>query len=425
MNSKKSLTLRVSALCFGIALGGLVILSLVGVANTVRAQDPATEKVVFNFRLTTGYYPTGVVRDPTGNLYVATIEGGSNQTCDGGCGDILKVSPSGQSTELYAFTGNGSPHPIALTRDAQGILYGVTSGGGHYGDGSVFKLTPSGKEGILHSFDYPGDGYAPSSGVTIDSEGNLYGVTEGGGLAACECGTIYKVTPSGDETVLYSFTGGSDGGQPDKSPVLLDAAGNLYGTASEGGDLSCSIGPGYGCGTVWKLDTSGNLIVLYSFTGGTDGAFPDAGLVMDSSGNLYGDTEGGGNFSCNVNFGCGVLFEIGSSGNFTVLHTFTGGSADGECPSATLFRDSAGNLYGTTALGGGETCGANDTPGCGVVFKVDTSGDESILHAFTGPPSDGALPVSALISDGKGNLYGTTPAGGAINSGVLFVVRAQ
>jgi uncharacterized repeat protein (TIGR03803 family) len=421
MNNTKGL--RVSTLCFGIALGALVITSLVGVAHIVRAQNAPAEKVIYNFAPATGDIPTGVISDPFGNLYVATQEGGSNGSCHLGCRNILKLSPPGRAKELYAFPpgdGNHAPGPAgALTRDAQGNLYGATEVGGRYNDGSVFKLTASGIEGILHSFDTAtGDGYSPSSGVTIDSERNLYGSTQGGG--ADGYGIIYKLNPSGNETVLYGFAGGADGRYPYGNPIL-DAAGNLYGTALGGGDLSCTLGQGEGCGTVWKLDTSGNFTVLYSFTGGTDGALPEAGLVMDTSGNLYGVAAEAGNLSCNGGYGCGTVFEISSSGNFTVLYAFSGGSSDGEVPHAALFRDSSGNLYGATETGGNQSC----VNGCGVVFKLPSSGSETILHFFVGGTTDGAYPVGALITDGKNNLYGATLEGGVANGGVIFAVGAQ
>jgi uncharacterized repeat protein (TIGR03803 family) len=435
MNSTTRFTLRTFTMCFGIALGALMILSLAGAVHTVRAQDPPAEKVAYSFRPVTGYYPTGVIGDPAGNLYVATDYGGSDESCIRGCGNILKVSPSGQATELYAFT-HGSPKnkygpiPTGLTRDAKGIFYGTTGGGGRYGLGSVFKLTPSGDEGTLHSFGSGTDGAGPSRGPTIDSAGNLYGTTQfGGGSANClggGCGAIYKVTPSGSETVLYSFTAGADGAFPMATPAL-DAAGDLYGTAEEGGDFSCPLFPRDGCGTVWKLDTSGNFTVLYSFTGGTDGAAPIAGLILDSSGNLYGTAGYGGDLTCGAPDGCGVVFMIDSSGNFTVLHTFTGGSNDGQEPQATLLRDSAANLYGTTLTGGDQSCAdSNGEPGCGVVFKLDSSDNETLLHTFIGGTTDGALPAGgALISDGKGNLYGTTLYGGVATGGVIFEVQAR
>jgi uncharacterized repeat protein (TIGR03803 family) len=432
MNNSKRLTLRVSRMCLGIVLGALVISSFVGVAHTVHAQNAPSEKVVHNFAPATGFYATGVINDPVGNLYVATQDGGDNEGCTHGCGNILKLSPSGQVTVLYTFEPAGvykyGPGPSELTRDAKGNLYGATQSGGPNEDGTVFQLTPSGVLGTLHTFAGGNDGLNPYGGVTLDSSGDIYGTTLHGGGTGCGgqgCGIIYKVTYSGSETILYSFTGGTDGGNPEASPIL-DAAGNLYGTSVIGGDLTCPLNPeDTGCGTVWKLDTSGNLNVLYAFTGGTDGDGPQAGLVMDPSGNLYGDTGGGGNLSCSPPVGCGVVFEVDSSGNFTVLHAFTGGASDGQLPAARLLLDSAGNLYGTTLYGGDQSCTLLGSAGCGVAYRLTASGNETILHAFSGGTTDGKIPVGALISNGKGLLYGATTYGGLANYGVIFAVQAQ
>jgi uncharacterized repeat protein (TIGR03803 family) len=432
MSNRRRLTLRVSTVCIGIAICALIILCLVGVAQSVRAQNAPSEKVLYNFASASGYSPSGVTRDSAENFYVATQVGGSNQGCSNGCGNILKLSPSGQRTVLYTFGPVGlqkdNPNPTGLSRNAKGNLYGATALGGPYMYGTVFQLTPSGMLGTLHTFAGGNDGDGPGSGVMIGPSGNLYGTTLYGGGTGCGgqgCGVIFRVTYSGSETVLYSFTGGTDGAQPEASPIL-DPTGNLYGTAVVGGDLSCSLNTeGTGCGTVWKLDTSGNFSVLYTFTGGTDGGLPHAGLVVDPSGNLYGDAEGGGNLSCGPPDGCGVAFEIDSAGNFTVLHAFAGGSNDGQFPVATLLRDSSGNLYGTTLYGGDQSCSLFGSAGCGVVFKLDSSGNETILHAFAGGSTDGEGPTpgAALVTDGKGILYGTTTYGGVANVGVIFAVQ--
>jgi uncharacterized repeat protein (TIGR03803 family) len=386
MNTKKRLTLRVSTMCFGIALGALVILAFVGVARIVHAQDSPSEEVLYSFTPASGYYPTGLINDSAGNLYVANQLGGNNQGCVDGCGNILKIGPSGKVTELYAFMPTpikGAPGPIgAPFRDASGVLYGATVSGGRFSRGSLYKVSPTRVEKTLYNFDpATGGGYSPQGGVTMDSEGNLYGTTYYGGGTGCGgggCGIIYKLTPSGSETILYSFTGGADGGESSSSPIL-DSEGNLYGTAAEGGDLSCALGEGEGCGTVWKLDTSGNFAVLYSFTGSADGAFPETGLVMDTSGNLYGTADEGGDLSCGFDgSGCGTVFEIDSAGNFTALHAFPGGSGDGQNPIDTLLRDSSGTLYGMTYAGGDLSCSQNEGTGCGVVFKLDASGNETI-----------------------------------------------
>jgi uncharacterized repeat protein (TIGR03803 family) len=430
MNGKKRFTLRVSTVCIAITLGALVILSLVGVAHTVWAQKPAAESVIFNFRPATGYFPSfTIARDSAGNIYGTTINGANPSSCGNrsGCGTIFKISTTGQQTILHTFVSNDPFNGFGangVIRDASGTLYGTTNSAGTVGQGTIFKLTSSGSYGVLHNFTGGTDGSVPSAVVVRDSAGNLYGTTGFGGGTGCSgegCGTIYRVTPSGQETVLYSFTGGTDGSDP-VAPLVLDSAGNFYGTAEFGGDLSCPLDSS-GCGTVYKLDTSGNFTVLHTFAGGTDGAAPAAGLVMDSSGNLYGDAGSGGDLSCSPPDGCGTVFEINSSGNFSVLYTFVGGATDGQFPVATLFRDSAGNLYGTTAWGGDQSCSVFNSLGCGVVFKLASSGGETILHAFTGGTTDGALPQGALITGGNGTLYGSAPYGGTLNGGVLFAVR--
>lgn len=426
MNTKRQFTPRIATMCISVTIA---VLSIVSGSSTVRAQSPSAEKVLYNFAPATGQYPTGLTRDTSGNLYVATSSGGSNRACSDGCGSILKLgSPDGRASTLYTFMYSGfdklGPGPTGLIRDSAGNLYMATSyGGRNHIYGSVFKVRPSGSAGTVYSFQGGQDGYFPEGGLTLDSEGNLYGTTRNGGGTGCSpypgCGVIYKVTRSGGETVLYRFAGSTDGSFPTDS-VILDAAGNLYGTAVQGGLLTCSFGQGLGCGTVWKLDTFGNLTVLYTFTGGTDGTFPVSGLVMDGSGNLYGTAEEGGDPSCLSGLGCGVAFKIDSAGNFSILHTFLGAPDDGTFPAATLILDPNGNLYGTTGSGGDLSCNF----GCGVVFKLDASGNETILHEFSGGATDGSLPGSTpLISDDKSSLYGVTQTGGLGNVGVIFKVQ--
>jgi uncharacterized repeat protein (TIGR03803 family) len=327
-----------------------------------------------------------------------------------GLGVVAIPSAKAQSVSvLYSFAGapDGINPNAALIRDKAGNLYGTTLNGGASGLGTVFKLDTSGNETLLHSFTGSnGDGALPSGGLTMDKAGNLYGTTSYGGAGACGffglsgCGTVFKLDTSGSETVLYSFTGsGGDGAVP-SGGLILDKAGNLYGTTFGGGAGTCSLG----CGTVFKLDTSGNETVLHSFTGG-DGAGPVAGLIMDKAGNLYGVTAAGGTtFISGINSGDGTVFKLDTSGNETVLHSFAN-SPDGTGPDAGLIMDKAGNLYSTTVFGGASYYGT--------VFKLDTSGNETVLYNFTGPPSDGAYPAAALVMDKAGNLYGTTPNGGA------------
>jgi uncharacterized repeat protein (TIGR03803 family) len=320
---------------------------------------------------------------------------------------------------LHRFNVTNGAEPIAgLILDAAGNLYGTTLYGGAPGPGTVFKLAPnadgSWTESILHSFNGK-DGERPEAGLIFDAAGNLYGTTSAGGaLRLCQgdgCGTVFKLTPNADgswmESILHTFIARPDGKNP-YGGLTFDAAGNLYGTTNQGG--------AYGLGTVFKLaanaDGSWTESVLHSFKG-SNGAFPAGTLIFDGAGNLYGTTVQGGN---GCEFGCGVVFELkpGSNGSWTgsVLHSFKG--SDGEYPDAGLIFDKAGNLYGTTNVGG--------APGLGTVFKLapnaDGSWTESVLHSFDG--SDGAAPIAGLIFDGAGNLYGTASSGGSADAGAVF-----
>jgi uncharacterized repeat protein (TIGR03803 family) len=252
-----------------------------------------------------------------------------------------------------------------LVRDASGNLYGTTEYGGDvncfppYGCGVVFKLDTNGSESVLYSF-HGTDGATPYAGLIFDSLGNLYGTTTYGGTSsACSggCGTVFKLTTTGEETVLYSFNG-VDGANPYAS-LIFDGLGDLYGTTFNGGASRTGCG-GDGCGTVFKLDRTGVENLLYSFTGATGtGSHPVGGLITDAFGNLYGTAAWGGGTGCAPYSGCGMVFELESSGGMSVLHSFSGGS-DGGLPDGTLVRDTKGNLYGTTVLGGNLSC---NTPG--------------------------------------------------------------
>ena len=209
------------------------------------------------------------------------------------------------------------------------------------------------------------------------------------------------------EKLLYSFTGTTDGASPEAS-LVRDRAGNLYGTALLGGDPSCTQWQGNSCGVVFEVTKTGKETVLYSFTGTPDGASPYAPVVRDAAGNLYGTTYAGG-----VSGGCGAVYEVTDTGNESVLFSFNG--TDGCQPDSGLIRDKAGNLFGTTGDGG--------PSGYGTVFKLDTSGTETVLHFFSGLP-DGESPIAGLARDTKGNLYGTTFNGGS-GYGTVFKVDAN
>ena len=257
------------------------------------------------------------------------------------------------------------------------------------------------KETVLHSFAESPDGDGPYYGaLVLDKKGNLYGTTITGG-GASGAGTIFKVTPSGKEKVLYSFTGGTDGANP-LAELVFDTQGNLYGTTVAGGRDSCNAPFGYGCGVVFKLSKAGKEKVLYSFSGGRDGANPYAGLARDAKGNLYGTTVYGG-ASSNCPAGeCGVVFRLSRTGKERVLYSFCSQSkcTDGLFPQGGLVFDAKGNLYGTTVYGGAY--------GEGTVFKVTPWGKETVLYSFCSLSNcrDGAQPYAGVVFDTAGNLYG-------------------
>ena len=273
-------------------------------------------------------------------------------------------------------------------------------------------------EKVIHAFQGGSDGATPYfGGLIADAAGNAYGTTAGGGDGCSDggCGTVFKLTKGRKEGVLYAFKGGSDGAAP-YGALMLDASGNLYGTTVSGGGCTALR---YGCGTVFKLAPDGTETVLYAFQGGGDGYFPEGNVVMDQSGNLYGTTGGGGTYNAVCTGGCGIIFEVQPNRTEITLYQFQGGS-DGAGPNGALIADSTGNLFGTTGAGGG--CSVSQY-GCGTVFEVTPGGQESILYAFQGG-TDGYEPYAGVVTDGAGNLYGTTLAGGAGCCGTVFEVPA-
>jgi uncharacterized repeat protein (TIGR03803 family) len=356
-----------------------------------------TEIVLYTFTGTTsGFYPiAGLVPDEAGNLYGTTNQGG-NSGCGGfGCGTVFEVTPSGAEIVLHTFTGapDGANPTAGMILDKEGNLYGTTQYGGASCCGTVFQLSPTGEETILHSFTGGADGGAPYAGLIRDGAGNLYGTTQAGGASY---GTVFELTPGGILKVLYAFSGGADGAVP--LGGLVPWNGNFYGTTVEGG--------AFRSGTVFQVTRNGKETVLHSFSGGLDGVSPFAGLIRDNDGNLYGTTLGGGGSGCGGS-GCGTVFEVTQSGTETVLYSFTDGG-----PVAGLVRDAHGNFYGTTQRGGSSFSGT--------VFKLSPSGVQTVLHTFTGG-SDGQYPESGLVRAGKA-FYGTTFYGGPTDGGTVFKV---
>jgi uncharacterized repeat protein (TIGR03803 family) len=275
-------------------------------------------------------------------------------------------------------------------------------------------------ETVLHAFQGGSDGASPQAGLIADKAGNLYGTTYNGGGTGCfgGCGTIFRLAPDGTLTVLYAFQGGSDGEYP-PAGLISDKAGDLYGTTSEGGGTGCY--DNQGCGTVFKLASDGTFTVLHTFAGGSDGGQPEAGLIIDKTGNLYGTTYIGGGNTCAVGGGCGIVFKLAPDGTETVLHAFCArkNCDDGASPWAGLIADKNGSLFGTTLFGGGGRAGCFGKLGCGTVFKLAPDGTETALYSFCPQKkcTDGAVPQAGLIRDDNGNLYGTTTAGGAYCEG--------
>lgn len=271
---------------------------------------------------------------------------------------VVPPSPQAQNfTLLHSFAGNGgagnSPR-AGLVQDAAGNLYGTTAWGGGFRNGTVFKLDTAGKSTVLHTFSGgSADGALPEAGLVRDKAGNLYGTTYSGGKPDCgmyyACGVVFKLDAAGKETVLHSFADSPDGANP-SAGLTEDAAGNFYGTTTNGGAL--------GTGTIYEINATGTESVLYSFAAGSDGAHPVAALVRDAAGNLYGTTEYGGTAND------GTVFKLDTAGKETVLYNFCSQSdcTDGANPVAGLIRDAAGNLYGTTPNGG--------TYNLGTAFKL-------------------------------------------------------
>jgi uncharacterized repeat protein (TIGR03803 family) len=344
-----------------------------------------------------GADPEAGVINVNGTLYGTALGGHPRCARKGDCGTFYRIKASGKETVLYRFKGAPADGegPRSLL-NVNGTLYGTTVLGGTYEQGTVFAITTSGKETVLYSFKGgPADGASPV-GPLLNVNGTLYGTTVNGGVYSCSpysgCGTVFSITPSGKETVLYSFKGGpEDGANPDAG--LIDVNGTLYGTTYGGGAH----------GTVFSITLSGQETVRYSFKGGTtDGQNPEAGLI-NVNGTLYGTTTGAGAYNL------GTVFAITPSGKETVLHSF-GSGYDGAVPQTSLVYV-RGKLYGTTEEGGA-SCGSTFA-GCGTVFSITTSGKETVLHSFGGRSADGQDPVGDLIN-ANDTLYGTTRLGGSV-----------
>jgi uncharacterized repeat protein (TIGR03803 family) len=385
-------------------------------AATAIASPAQTFKTLVKFNQTNGanaFAP--VVQGTDGNFYGTTYTGGAN--CTGGCGTVFRMTSSGTLTTLHSFCAQQNCRdgagPIAgLVLGKDGNFYGTTGYGGNNncilgGCGTVFKITPRGTLTKLYSFcaqtNCP-DGAYPNGELAQAADGNFYGTTFNGGIVGnCTaysggCGTIFKMTPAGHLTTLYKFcrkANCTDGAYP-YAGLIQAADGNLYGTTANGG-VNCD------CGTVFKITPSGKLTTLHSFKA-TDGSNTYAGLVQATDGNFYGTTTVGGT-------GDGTVFKITPSGALTTLYNFCPGTycADGVQPSG-LIQATDGNFYATNQFGGDLTC--NSPFGCGTVFKITPGGTLTTLHRFQGTDGDSPYPGSALVQGTDGNFYGTTQIGG-------------
>jgi uncharacterized repeat protein (TIGR03803 family) len=347
--------------------------------------------------------PSGLVQGRDGSFYGTTYYGGTN-----GGGTVFKISTNGALTNLYSFIGNDGANPsAALVQGNDGYFYGTTYGGGTKGNGTVFKISANGALTNLHSFT-GNDGANPSAALVQGSDGYLYGTTQNGGVTN-NYGTVFKISPDGHLTTLYSFgsvqdTNGAplDGANP-SAALVQGSDGYLYGTTARGGTSDA--------GSVFKITTNGVLTTLHSFDG-IDGLWPVAALVQGSDGNFYGTTQNGGTNGG----GAGNVFKISPTGKLTNLYDFgsvqdtNNQSLDGRVPNG-LVQDSDGYFYGTTVWGG--------TSDAGSVFKISANGALTSLHSFNG--MDGSHP-SGLVQGSDGYFYGTTSGGGTNYGGTVFKI---
>ncbi len=351
----------------------------------------STFTVLHTFKGRDGMTPrSALTLDPQGNLYGTTSSGGSSKCGDSlGCGTVFRLAPDGTQTILHEFKGgkDGAYPWSGLSIGPDGALYGTTREGGDgkncdsSGCGTVYRITVNGAESVFYAFQGGDtDGWRPETGVAVVKNGTIYATTS---EYADTFGALYKILPDGAEIVLHAFDG-----FPVAKPVL-DKEGNLYGT---------TFMDGAGYGTVFKVTPDGTKSLLHTFSGGSDGSYPRTDLLLDKIGNLYGTAQQGGDHDQ------GVVFRLAPDGAETVLYTFGAFAGDGGYPFAGVVADRKGNLFGTTSSGGSNNMGT--------VFKLKSDGEETVLYSFAGS-KDGAKPFAALVADKAGNLYGTTYAGGS------------
>jgi|HubBroStandDraft_6_1064221.scaffolds.fasta_scaffold42519_2 uncharacterized repeat protein (TIGR03803 family) len=380
----------------------LIVFTLAAALATSAPAHAQTFSVLYGFL---GYPTDGgnsygdLIQDSDGNLYGTTYYGGSDDH-----GTIFKIDPSGTRTILYTFLHSdiaaGAFPQGGLFRDPEGNLYGTTFAGGNSNCncGTIFKLDTSNNLTTLHQFNSYTSGRYPESRL-LDVKGTLYGTTAGGGGACSSanggCGVVFSLNSAGRYAVVHEFTGTADGSQP--GDLIRDSAGNLYGAAElDGPD---------GFGTVFEIDTSGTFAILHTFTGGSDGGYPQGRLLRDVNGNIHGVAG-----TAADRLDQGEVFHLDASGTLSVLRTFTN-PAKGLHPLSLL--DVGGVLYGATYGGGDTNCDVSGigNEGCGVLFQIGKTGEYSVVHTFE--MTDGEQPTGALTLGIDGIVYGVTLKGGA------------
>jgi uncharacterized repeat protein (TIGR03803 family) len=392
------------------------IFLLWAISSIASAQTLTT---IYSFGSVDGLYPrVGLVQGTDGNFYGATAGGGANSH-----GTVFRVTPSGVLTTLYDFCAQADcadgANPNGLIQGLDGYFYGTTNGVGTSSSGTVFKITPAGVLTTLYSFCAKtdcGDGQYPQAALVQGTDGNFYGVTSNGG--ANSLGTVFVVTSNGQLRTLYSFCSqaGCTDGQSPYTGLVQSTDGNFYGTTVAGG-TNCATGI---CGTAFRMTPGGRLTTLYNFcsvAGCTDGAVPYSSLLQAADGNFYGATFAGGIPNCPN--GCGTIFKLTRNGQQTTLYSFCSQSAcpDGYYPYAGLKQGTDGRFYGTTANGGQFTLGT--------VFKITAQAHLTTLYSFCSDfpfCSDGASPYGDLLQGTDGKFYGTTTLGGGSseNAGTIF-----
>jgi uncharacterized repeat protein (TIGR03803 family) len=404
------------------AIHKLLVVALCFFTVSTQTLWAVSEKVVHAFTSSKDgqYSYAALIFDSAGNLYGTTGSGGTYN-----CGTVFEETPGSNGwTEsvVYAFNGvtdGCSPAVASVLIDPSGNLYGTTYSGGTYDYGTVFELSKGENgawtESVLYSFNGQDDGALPYAGLTFDALGNLYGTTYSGGTFAN--GTAFELMKQENgnwtETVLHNFSGGSDGSLP-YAGLIFDSSGNLYGTTIYGGTGNL--------GTVFELQPNGDGTwaesILFNFIGGAGGSSPQTGLIFDQSGKLYGTTGEGGNRN-----GAGVVFQLTKSGGTWIEKVlWAPGGKDGYYPSA-LAIDSAGNLFGTNEEGGA-------SKGAGTIFEIlRRNGKAQVLYTFPVKPSGlapyGDYPYGGVVLDASGNLYGTTGGGGSGQSGTIFELSSS